>query len=176
MGKLGAGELNYASDIDLLLVVPPADGEGGRAVDVRPFLEVARTAWRVDLDLRPEGRAGALARSLRSYEGYWDRWAETWEFQALLKARWVAGDRRLGEQFEQAAAERVWHRPFGPEEVSAVRRMKTRAEAAVERGGRSRRELKGGPGGIRDIEFAVQLLQLVHGQEDPELRERSTVA
>jgi glutamate-ammonia-ligase adenylyltransferase len=170
MGKLGGGELNYSSDIDLLLVAPRRGGS-----DPRLFLELARAAWRIDLDLRPEGRAGPLARTLASYVAYWDRWAETWEFQALLKARAVAGNTTLGAAFAQEAADRVWGRPFGADELRQVRQLKARAEQAVSRQGLSDRELKRGKGGIRDIEFAIQLLQLVHGRADPELRSPSTV-
>ncbi len=161
MGKLGARELNYASDIDLVLV--------GDA-DPRPALALVRNAWRVDLDLRPEGRSGPIVRSLASYEAYWDRWADTWEFQALLKARPVAGDATLGQAWATAASTRVWKRPFGADELREVRAMKAKAEMVVARRGMTDRELKLGRGGIRDIEFAVQLLQMVHGRADPSLR------
>ena len=176
MGKLGGTELNYASDVDLLLVAP--DDEQGAdvpAFDARPFVELARAGWRVDLDLRPEGRSGALARSLSSYEAYWSRWAAAWEFQALLKARPVAGDPDLGARFEAAAAARVWARALGAEDLRELRRMKARAEGEVLRRGRAELELKRGPGGIRDIEFAAQLLQMVHGPADPALRRASTL-
>jgi [glutamine synthetase] adenylyltransferase / [glutamine synthetase]-adenylyl-L-tyrosine phosphorylase len=167
MGKLGGGELNYASDIDVLLV-----GSG----DGRPLLDAARTAWRVDLDLRPEGRAGPLVRSMESYRAYWSRWAQTWEFQALLKARTVAGERAIGREFDEAAVAQVWRRPFGADDIGQIRRLKARAEEAVSRRFLTDRELKRGKGGIRDIEFAVQLLQLVHGRSDPGLRAPSTLA
>ena len=170
MGKLGGTELNYASDIDLLLV-----SSDGPPPDPRPFLDLARSSWRVDLDLRPEGRAGPLVRSLASYLAYWDRWAQTWEFQALLKARPVAGDPDLSARFEAEAATRVWGRPFGAEEMQQVRVLKARAEQAVTRRGLTDLELKRGKGGIRDIEFAVQLLQLVHGRADPSLRTPATL-
>jgi glutamate-ammonia-ligase adenylyltransferase len=170
MGKLGGSELNYSSDVDLLLVAPSGGGS-----DPRPFLDLARAAWRIDLDLRPEGRAGPLARTMPSYVAYWDRWAETWEFQALLKARAVAGDTILGAAFAHEAADRVWGRPFGADELRQVRQLKARTEQAVNRQGLADRELKRGKGGIRDIEFAIQLLQLVHGRADPELRSPSTV-
>lgn len=166
MGKLGGDELNYGSDIDIVLV-----GAG----DPRPFLDVVRRSWRTDLDLRPEGRAGPLVRSLESYQAYWERWASTWEFQALIKAAPVAGDPTLGSHFIEAASAQVWSRPFGAEEVREVRRLKARSEGEVERRGLTARELKKGRGGIRDIEFAVQLLQLVHGRADPTLRSRSTL-
>jgi glutamate-ammonia-ligase adenylyltransferase len=167
MGKLGGRELNYASDIDIMFV--------GDA-DPKKMLAVARQAWRVDVDLRPEGRNGPLTRSLDSYRAYWARWAETWEFQALIKARAVAGDAGLGASFMQAAAEQVWTRPFGAEELRAVRAMKARTEGDVARKGMTTRELKRGPGGIRDIEFAVQLLQLVHGRADSALRSPTTLS
>lgn len=166
MGKAGARELNYASDVDLLFV-----GHG----DARAILEAGRRCFRLDADLRPEGRDGPLVRSLASYEAYWDRWADTWEFQALLKARPVAGPPDLQERFSQAAGERVWSRPFGAEELRSVRSMKARAEAEVARKGLTTRELKRGRGGIRDIEFAVQLLQLVHARFDDDLRTPATL-
>ncbi len=174
LGKLGGSELNYSSDVDILLVAP-TEAPAAPVSDPRRFLTLARRAWRVDLDLRPEGRAGHLARTLPSYAAYWDRWAETWEFQALLKARAVAGNRSLGASFEHEAAARVWGRPFGADELRQVRRLKVRAEQAVSRQGLADRELKRGTGGIRDIEFAVQLLQLVHGRADPSLRSSSTL-
>ncbi len=168
MGKLGGRELNYASDIDVMFV-----GEGEHAA--RAVLDAVRHSWRVDVDLRPEGRNGPLTRSLDSYMAYWDRWAETWEFQALIKARPVAGDTALGHAFMDAACRRIWERPFGAEELRAVRDMKARTEGEVARRGLTARELKRGPGGIRDIEFAVQLLQLVHGRADGDLRSPTTL-
>ncbi len=172
MGKLGGQELNYASDVDVLFVT--ADDAGTERA--RRTLEVARRSFRVDADLRPEGRAGPLARPLDSYRSYWARWAAAWEFQALLKARPVAGDIALGEAFGRAAAEVVWGHAFSADELGELRRMKARAEELVARRGLATRELKRGPGGIRDIEFAVQLLQLVHGRLDPTIRQRGTLA
>ena len=171
MGKLGGRELNYSSDVDVMLVAGPGDP----LPDARAMLDVARDAWRVDLDLRPEGRSGPLIRSLDSYAAYWDRWAQTWEYQALLKARAVAGNEELGASFMREATRRVWSRPFGSGDLREVRGLKERAEAAVTRRGLEDRELKRGRGGIRDIEFAVQLLQLVHGRSDESLRSPSTL-
>jgi glutamate-ammonia-ligase adenylyltransferase len=175
MGKLGGDELNYASDVDVMLVA--AEGRDLVALEksARAAADIARRCFRVDLNLRPEGRNGALVRTLASYEAYWDRWAEPWEFQALLKARSIAGDRTLGAAFDAAAATHLWSRPFTAESLRSVRAMKARAEAAVARRGASERELKLGPGGIRDVEFAVQLLQLVHGRVDRELRSPTTL-
>ncbi|MGQ0520076.1 MAG: bifunctional [glutamine synthetase] adenylyltransferase/[glutamine synthetase]-adenylyl-L-tyrosine phosphorylase [Actinomycetota bacterium] len=166
MGKLGGRELNYSSDIDVLFV-----GAG----DARRVMDLTRTCFRVDADLRPEGRNGPLVRSLASYEAYWDRWASTWEFQALLKARPVAGRVDLGRAFLAAASSRVWSRPFGADELREVRAMKLRTEELLARKGLLDREVKRGRGGIRDVEFAVQLLQLVHGRQDPALRSPTTL-
>ncbi|MEY2477609.1 MAG: [glutamine synthetase] adenylyltransferase / [glutamine synthetase]-adenylyl-L-tyrosine [Actinomycetota bacterium] len=166
MGKLGGRELNYASDVDVMFV-----GEG----DARRVMDVVRTCFRIDADLRPEGRDGPLTRSLDSYTAYWDRWARPWEFQALLKARPVAGNIDLGAGFAAAAAQRVWTRSFGADELREVRTLKARAEGEVARKGLTDRELKRGRGGIRDVEFSVQLLQLVHGRHDEALRGRDTL-
>ncbi|MGI9023565.1 MAG: bifunctional [glutamine synthetase] adenylyltransferase/[glutamine synthetase]-adenylyl-L-tyrosine phosphorylase, partial [Acidimicrobiales bacterium] len=172
MGKLGGNELNYASDVDLIFVAddPVAGEKKARAV-----LRAARTCFRVDVDLRPEGRDGPLVRSLASYEAYWDRWAKTWEFQALLKARPVAGDAELGAAFSAGVEERLWGRSFTPDDLREVRAMKARAEDHLARQGLTEREVKRGRGGIRDIEFAIQLLQLVHGRHDPALRSPTTL-
>ena len=173
MGKLGGAELNYSSDVDIMFVGGgPADDDARAA---RAVLDVARTCFRVDVDLRPEGRDGPLVRSLESYEAYWDRWAHTWEFQALVKARPVAGDPELGRRFLAAAQERLWQRPFRADDLRYVRSMKARAEAELARKGLTDREVKRGRGGIRDIEFSVQLLQLVHGGQDPALRSPTTL-
>lgn len=173
MGKLGASELNYASDVDILLV--GGTGHEGEAHLIRELLRRTRATWKVDLDLRPEGRSGPLSRTLESYEAYWNRWAHTWEFQALLKARAVAGEMRLGRRFEAAASKRVWGRPFGADELASLRQMKARAEKQMSTRGLDAREIKRGRGGIRDVEFALQLLQLVHGRADSSLRARSTI-
>lgn len=168
MGKLGGCELNYASDVDVMFV-----GSDERAA--RRVMDVGRTCFRIDADLRPEGRNGPLVRSLESYEAYWERWAETWEFQALLKARPVAGSADLGRRFVAAADERLWTRPFSADDLRAVRSMKARAEGELARKGLSEREVKRGRGGIRDVEFSVQLLQLVHGRHDTALRSANTL-
>ncbi|MCB9371793.1 MAG: bifunctional [glutamine synthetase] adenylyltransferase/[glutamine synthetase]-adenylyl-L-tyrosine phosphorylase [Microthrixaceae bacterium] len=173
MGKLGGGELNYASDIDVMFV---GEGDHGAMVKAaRNVLEHARRCFRVDANLRPEGRDGPLARSVASYEAYWDKWAQPWEFQALLKARPVAGDAALGAAYHEAATSRLWSRPFTSDDLRSIRAMKERAESEVAKKGLTEREVKRGRGGIRDIEFSVQLLQLVHGRLDPELRSPTTL-
>ncbi len=174
MGKLAGNELNYSSDVDIVLV-----GEGDISeleAAARRIVEISGACFRVDTALRPEGRDGSLVRSVGSYAAYWDRWAQPWEFQALLKARPVAGDAELGREWLAQAQQRLWSRPVSADDLRALRDMKRRAEAEVTRRGLAGRELKRGPGGIRDIEFTLQLLQLVHGPADAELRSATTLS
>ena len=185
MGKWGGRELNYASDVDVLFVYAvPAGADpdiAARAArqTAESFLDALGTPvghgvpYRVDAGLRPEGAAGPLARTLESYRSYWERWAETWELQALIKARFVAGDPALGTAFIEAAAPFVYPETLGADAVREVRSLKALAEDLAER--RSTIEIKRGVGGIRDAEFSVQLLQLVHGRSDPGLRSANTL-
>lgn len=173
MGKLGGRELNFASDVDLLLV---ADDPDAVEAPIRHALELLRSCVRVDLALRPEGRDGALVRTVASYVAHWDRWAEPWERQALSKAAVVAGDPTVGAAWMAAAERVVWDRAFAADDIRSVRALKDRSDAEVARRGAGRRDVKRGLGGIRDIEFAAQLLALVHGRDDPTLRTRSTLA
>ena len=168
MGKLGGRELNYASDIDVMFV----DGDPRAA---RAVMDVARRCYRVDANLRPEGRDGALTRTVDAYRTYWERWAQPWEFQALLKAVPVAGDPAVGAAWADAAASALWGHGLSSDDLRSLRALKARAETEVERHGAAERDVKRGPGGIRDIEFAVQLLQLVHGRADPDLRTPNTI-
>ena len=130
--------------------------------------------WEVDAALRPEGKSGPLVRTLASHRAYYERWAKPWEFQALLKARPVAGDRELGEEYVHTLAPLIWSaagRDNFVEDVQAMRRRVVEHIAPEQAG----RQLKLGPGGLRDVEFAVQLLQLVHGRADEELRGPNTL-
>ncbi|MGH9299866.1 MAG: bifunctional [glutamine synthetase] adenylyltransferase/[glutamine synthetase]-adenylyl-L-tyrosine phosphorylase, partial [Acidimicrobiales bacterium] len=175
MGKHGAAELNYASDVDVLLVSESGLETAEASARARRLLRIAGTAFRIDTDLRPEGRNGVIVRTLDSYEAYWERWARPWEFQALLKARPSAGAVELGDRFLEGAETAVWGRTLDSDAIAELRSMKARSEAVISRRGVTDRELKRGPGGIRDIEFSIQLLQLVHGGADRALRERSTL-
>ncbi len=187
MGKLGGAELNYVSDVDVMFVHAPVEGadpteadEEARRVCTRllELLNASTTmgrAYEVDPTLRPEGRAGALSRTVAGFVAYWERWARTWEFQALLKARPVAGDPTLGAEFLAAAAPFLWPERLDPDAVAEVRAMKARIEQRPDVVRDGARQLKLGPGGIRDVEFTVQLLQLVHGRADPSLRLAGTL-
>ena len=183
MGKLGGIELNYASDVDVLFVhessgadaTEAADRDARRVLAIMAEPSAAGIVFRTDADLRPEGRAGALSRSVDAYVAWWEQWAQTWEFQALIKARAVAGDAAAGAAFIEAAQPFVWPDVLGPDAVREIRAMKARSEGETHRRGLDDRELKRGRGGIRDIEFAVQLLQLVHGRHDPSIRSGTTL-
>ena len=173
MGKLAGDELNYASDVDVIFV-----GDGmptDLAEQARSVVALAGRCFRVDTDLRPEGPQGALVRTMLSYQQYWDLWAEPWEFQALLKHRAVAGAEALGDDFSAEVADRIWTREWSADDLRQLRHLKSRTEQEVARRGLTHREVKRGPGGIRDVEFSVQLLQLVHGQQDPTLRIPNTL-
>lgn len=173
MGKCGARELNYVSDVDVILVAETAD-----AISTRVAGETMRFAadafFEVDAALRPEGKQGPLVRTLESHVAYYQRWAKTWEFQALMKARPMAGDADLGAEYIAALMPMVWTACEREDFVPEVQAMRRRVEELVPVGVRSR-ELKLGTGGLRDVEFAVQLLQLVHGRRDESLHVASTV-
>ena len=186
MGKCGGRELNYVSDVDVIYVVEPRPGEPEAPAIVtgtKLAAALARacsaatgegTLWPVDAALRPEGKAGPLVRTVESHASYYRRWAATWEFQALLKARVVAGDRALGEAYLEAIRPMVWRAAEREHFVEDVQTMRRRVEEHVppkEAG----RQLKLGRGGLRDVEFSVQLLQLVHGRADPRLRTGNTL-
>jgi glutamate-ammonia-ligase adenylyltransferase len=187
MGKCGGRELNYASDVDVVFVAEPVDGEPEEGA-LRTASQLAGglmracsqttgegAIWPVDANLRPEGRNGPLVRTLASHQTYYERWAKTWEFQALLKARPVAGDVALGEQYAGTIAPLAWQAADRPDFVADVQAMRRRVEASLNPP-EAARELKLGPGGLRDVEFAVQLLQLVHGRADETLRRRDTLS
>jgi glutamate-ammonia-ligase adenylyltransferase len=186
MGKCGGRELNYVSDVDVMFVAAPVADEPEDAAIVAAtalattLMRVCSehtaegTLWPVDAALRPEGKAGPLVRTLDSYLGYYDRWAKTWEFQALLKARPVAGDVALGADFARAVQPAIWAAAERDGFVEDVRAMRRRVEEHVPLKDADR-QVKLGRGGLRDVEFAVQLLQLVHGRGDDTLRVASTL-
>jgi glutamate-ammonia-ligase adenylyltransferase len=186
MGKCGGRELNYASDVDVIFVAEPPPGQHDEAalaaatklasVMIRVCSQPSSegSIFPVDANLRPEGRNGPLVRTLASHRAYYQRWAKTWEFQALVKARPVAGDADLGRAYIDALAPLVWQAAQRENFVEDVQAMRRRVEQSlpVRAAGR---QLKLGPGGLRDIEFTVQLLQLVHGRVDETLRSPATL-
>ncbi|MFI8916290.1 bifunctional [glutamine synthetase] adenylyltransferase/[glutamine synthetase]-adenylyl-L-tyrosine phosphorylase [Streptomyces sp. NPDC053513] len=186
MGKCGGHELNYVSDVDVIFVGEPAEGaDEAKAIQAATRLAshmmricsettVEGTIWPVDANLRPEGRNGPLVRTLSSHLAYYQRWAKTWEFQALLKARAVAGDPELGAQYIDAVSPLVWQAAERENFVPDVQKMRRRVVDNIP-AAQVDRELKLGPGGLRDVEFAVQLLQLVHGRSDATLHSGTTL-
>jgi glutamate-ammonia-ligase adenylyltransferase len=186
MGKCGARELNYASDVDVIFVAEQT-GDGDETGALRTATQLASAVIRVcadtgaegalfpvDANLRPEGRIGPLVRTLASHLAYYQRWAKTWEFQALLKARPVAGDAELGQDYIEAVTPLVWQAAQRDDFVADVQAMRRRVIENLPAKDADR-EIKLGPGGLRDIEFAVQLLQLVHGRADETLRDPATL-
>ncbi|MFD8519558.1 bifunctional [glutamine synthetase] adenylyltransferase/[glutamine synthetase]-adenylyl-L-tyrosine phosphorylase [Streptomyces capillispiralis] len=186
MGKCGGHELNYVSDVDVIFVGEAVDGgDEGKALRAAGRLAahmmricsettVEGSIWPVDANLRPEGRNGPLVRTLASHLAYYQRWAKTWEFQALLKARPVAGDPTLGEEYTTALQPLVWQAAERENFVADVQKMRRRVVENIP-AAEIDRQLKLGPGGLRDVEFAVQLLQLVHGRADTSLRSGTTL-
>ncbi|MGH3979584.1 MAG: bifunctional [glutamine synthetase] adenylyltransferase/[glutamine synthetase]-adenylyl-L-tyrosine phosphorylase, partial [Pseudonocardiaceae bacterium] len=175
MGKCGGSELNYVSDVDVIFVADPEDDLATATKLASAMMRTAGAAcFEVDAALRPEGKSGALVRTLDGHLSYYRRWARTWEFQALLKARPVAGDPELGARYAEAVAPLVWTAADREDFVPEVQRMRRRVAEHVP-ADLVDRELKLGHGSLRDVEFAVQLLQLVHGRADEGIRDRSTV-
>lgn len=179
MGKCGGHELNYVSDVDVVFVHDGDERIAGRLaaqlMQVCSDHTAEGTIWPVDANLRPEGKAGPLSRTLASHQGYYERWAEPWEFQALLKARPVAGDLALGRDFVDMVSPMVWSAADREGFVEAARAMRRRVLDHIP-AREADRQLKLGAGGLRDVEFAVQLLQLVHGRADESIRPPTTLS
>ncbi len=192
MGKLGGDELNYSSDIDLIFVYGEdgrtTGGEAGSVANGDFFTEAGRAivdalesvtdeghAFRVDLRLRPEGRMGALIRSLEGYRAYVALRAELWERQALIKARFCAGDPAVATRFSELVRPFVFQAGLDRAIVGEIRRMKRAIDRSLRAKGGPRRNVKLGIGGIREVEFLVQALQLLYAGDDPWLRERNTL-
>jgi glutamate-ammonia-ligase adenylyltransferase len=199
LGKLGGQELNYSSDVDVVLVYseegatfkePPRRNENaGRGLNNHPFFlrlaesfisEVARltpegSLFRIDLRLRPEGKAGPLVRSLTSYETYYAQWGQTWERMMLIKARPVAGDGVLGAEFLETIQPFRYPRSLNQRVLQEIAAMKDRIENEVVKSGEIERNVKLGRGGIREIEFVTQALQLLQGGRHPFIQDAQTL-
>ena len=191
LGKTGAGELNYVSDVDVLYLAEPAlDADGEPVCTAQDAVSVATrlasaltrvcsahtaagTIWQIDAALRPEGKAGPLVRTLASHRAYYEKWAKNWEFQAMLKARPMAGDLALAGEFVDMVWPMVWRVADNDQFVGEVQAMRRRVISLLPAKEAST-EIKLGAGGLRDVEFSVQLLQLVHGRSDERLRLRGT--
>ncbi len=197
MGKLGGGELNFSSDVDLMYLYASDHGgvdrlgASGRAASIskedyfkRLSQKITSTLsdvtpegylYRVDLRLRPEGKTGSLAHSLKAFERYYSSRGETWERLALTKAWPVAGDRSLGMKFLKTMTPFIHGRAFDRHALNEVKRIKDRIDRKLSVRGQNHRNVKLGFGGIREVEFIVQSLQASLGRKFPSLRERSTL-
>lgn len=186
MGKAGARELNYVSDVDVIYIAEAGPGiSADRAIEIGTWLavhlgrivqspDVEPELWELDANLRPEGKDGALVRTLESHRAYYERWAKGWEFQAMIKARPIAGDQELGGRFLGVVSPLVWSSASRENFVGSVQRMRERVTEHIPPDERDV-QLKLGRGGLRDIEFTIQLLQLVHGQTDEHVRQTGTL-
>lgn len=193
MGKLGAQEINYVSDIDLIYVVEPADlsNKQNQDASLRVGASMAMVLqkvcqsvvmgsvepplWQIDTALRPEGKDGPLVRRLDSHREYYEKWASSWEFQALLKSRPAAGDADLGKAYRDMVEPFIWKASGREHFVADCQHMRQRVESLIPASQRDL-DMKLGRGGLRDVEFTVQMLQLVHGSEDESLRVRDTIS
>ena len=199
LGKLGGQELNYSSDVDVIFVYdeeggvfrePPASRKPPKPVMTNHqfftrlaeafIAEVSRFSsdgmlYRIDLRLRPEGDSGPLVRSLASYENYYSQWGQTWERMMLIKARCVAGSTTLAGEFLEMVQPFRYPRSLTEHALGEMAAMKQRIEQEVVRSGELDRNVKLGRGGIREIEFAVQALQMLHGGRNPFLHGSQTL-
>src|SRR6266478_3081550 len=186
LGKLGGAELNHSSDVDLLFLYSE-EGQlaphisyheffnrlGNKILETFSTPDPAGSLFRVDLRLRPEGSAGPLARSLESMENYYAGFGETWERIALIKARGIAGSRELAYDFLRLHQPFIYPKSATPDLLEEIANIKHRIERDVVGPEKLERDVKLGRGGIRDIEFIVQTLQLIHGARNPFLQESS---
>lgn len=193
MGKFGGEELNFSSDIDLIYLYerdagPTTGGSRGTTEPRTFFTQLAQRltrvlgdlvaggrVFRVDLRLRPDGMNGPLVNSLPNTLLYYESWGQTWERVALLKARPVAGDKELGEQFLREVAPFIFRRYLDFATIEDIKEMKARVERTLRREGHGGLNVKLGRGGIREVEFVAQALQLIHAGKDPHVRARSTL-
>lgn len=187
MGKGGARELNYISDVDVIFVAESTDPEisnermlviatrlATRMMRVIDSNNVEPALWQVDANLRPEGKSGALVRTLESHVAYYQRWAENWEFQALIKATPIAGSIDLGNRYRDSLNPLIWNSSKRENFVESVQKMRERVTENIP-ANELDWQIKLGIGGLRDVEFTVQLLQLVHGREDESVRAPDTI-
>jgi len=191
LGKTGAREVNYISDVDVIYLAEPRliDGEptctaqkavqigtqmAARVTNICSAYTAAGTIWELDANLRPEGAAGPLVRTLAGMRSYYTTWAKNWEFQAMLKARAMAGDREVAQEFVDMVSPLVWTAAEHEGFVTEAQAMRARVVALIPES-EATRDIKLSAGGLRDTEFSVQMLELVHGRSDERLRVPATL-
>ncbi len=188
MGKLGSGELNYNSDLDLIFVYDDANDDfaplsahecfskvGQRLITVLQTATKEGMVYHIDTRLRPSGRSGPLVSSLEGFRHYHETSAQIWERQALIKARVVAGDAALAARVAAIATAFVYRTPLQPDDVREIRRLRQRMERELARESHGRVNIKTGRGGLVDVEFLTQMLQLLYGASAPRVRVRNTL-
>jgi glutamate-ammonia-ligase adenylyltransferase len=188
MGKLGGSELNYNSDLDLIFVYDAADASAAplsahecftkfaqRLITVLQVTTQEGLVYRIDTRLRPSGRSGPLVSSLEGFRRYHESSAAVWERQALIKARAVAGAATLAQRVDAIISAFVYRAPLTAAEVHEIRRLRQRMERELGRESRERINIKTGRGGLVDVEFLTQVLQLRYGMSHPGVRVRNTL-
>jgi glutamate-ammonia-ligase adenylyltransferase len=185
MGRFGGKELGFGSDADIMYVYRPlGDDSNAAQKSAETIISALKRAtsdslleFEIDIDLRPEGKNGAVARSIESYESYYKRWANTWEAQALLRARMIAGSSQLQTEFTEIIDRYRYPEKLEPSAIVEIRRIKARVETErLPQGADPKRHLKLGRGSLSDVEWLVQLFQLKHGADHPGIRNPSTLA
>ena len=180
LGKLGGGEMSYVSDLDIIFIYEGDDHElfskyGQRFISNLSVYTSESFCYKVDVELRPSGNSGTLVASLEAFEEYHNSSAQIWERQALVKARAVAGNRTLGEKVMKIIENFVYAKELAPDFPEEIHRLRGRVEKELANETESRFNLKTGRGGLVDIEFLIQMLQLAHGPANPELRTANTM-
>lgn len=184
MGKTGGRELNYVSDVDVVFAASDelddsqmqiATKIANRLMRIIDSTSAEPALWEVDPNLRPEGKDGAMVRRIKSHQSYYEKWAKNWEFQALIKARHVAGNLEVGSDYEKTIGSMAWDSIDSSRVVDELRRMRKRVLDNLPKE-QLETNIKLGHGGLRDVEFTVQLLQLVHGRVDDSVRKKNTLS
>ena len=183
MGKLGSRELNFGSDLDVIFVYDePEENDGTHYSAITQLIykltsemTSAGYAYKIDTDLRPEGGAGVLVMSIGGYQHYFKTRARIWEQQAMVRSRVVAGNQEVGEKFMERVHDFVFKDDFEYSALIEISRMRERMELELAQEKTKGKNVKLGFGGIADIEFAMQILQLIHGKKNPSLRETNTI-
>ena len=185
MGKYGGGELNFGSDLDIIFVYDGSEGNSLEGIQYHAISQLiykltsemtpAGFAYKIDTELRPEGEAGVLVLSVKGYEKYFKSRARIWEQQAMVRARVVAGNKNVGKKFMSAVHDFVFQDKFEYSALIEISRLRERMELELAKEKTKGKNVKLGYGGIADIEFTMQILQLIHGKKNPRLRQTNTI-
>ena len=185
LGKYGGGELNFGSDLDIIFVYDGSEEDSLEGIQYHTISQLiykltsemtpAGFAYKIDTELRPEGEAGVLVLSVKGYEKYFKSRARIWEQQAMVRARVVAGNKDVGKKFMSTVHDFVFRDKFEYSALIEISRLRERMELELAKEKTKGKNVKLGFGGIADIEFTMQILQLIHGKRNPRLRQTNTI-